>query len=95
MQKKLLALVGGSILFIMVLTGCGTNQQPPPDEDVNIEEPSNGTNVTPNGTNGTNNGTTNDLNTDNDGDIMKDRNTPAEDIIEDKHDMNDKDNMDR
>lgn len=40
MSKKLLALIGGTLISGMLLVGCGTNddEQNPPPEDVDIEE---------------------------------------------------------
>lgn len=55
MQKKLLALLGYSLLSVMVVAGCGANDQdPPPEDDVNVEDPMNDGKVNEDGNNGTN-----------------------------------------
>ncbi len=96
MNKKLLKLIGGSILSAMLLVGCGTDDQepPPPADNNNVETPDVNDNNDMNGNNDVNNGN-NDINTDNDGDMMEDNNTPGEDAVEDQLDRNDEDNKDR
>ena len=89
-------LIGGSLLSAMFLAGCANDQDPPPDDDVDIENPAdeNGDmNSYDNGLLDDNNGN-GDVNTDEDGDMMQDDNEPGEDIIEDQKDMNDEDNKD-
>lgn len=112
MKKKLLALLGCSLLLFTVLAGCGVNDQdPPPENNVNIDDPMNNGDVnngngagngtgTNNGTGtggGENNGTNgeNDINTNNDGDVMRDNNDQGEDMVEDRLDRNDDDNKDK
>lgn len=103
MKKKLLALLGGTLLTAMVLTGCaGNDQDPPPEEDVNVETPNNG-DVNDNNGAGTNgdNGIVDDQNMDESedqtggGDLMQDSNEEGEDMVEDQKDMNDKNNQDK
>ncbi|WP_199478549.1 hypothetical protein [Peribacillus saganii] len=37
MKRKLLALIGGSVLSVMLLAGCGNDNDPAPEDDNNIE----------------------------------------------------------
>jgi hypothetical protein len=100
--------IGGSLLATMLLTGCANNDNdPPPEDDVDINEPrdndvidpdldgdDNGNNI-PDDDDTTGTGTTYDRNRVGDGDPAIDRNTPREDIIEDLDDMRDRDRIDR
>jgi hypothetical protein len=102
LNKKLLAVIGGTILSASLVTGCGVNNDPaPPADDNNGAEinRNNGDNRIFNNNNdrGNNNGGGGryDMNTRNDGDIMRDNNTRGEDPMEDRLDMNDRNNRDR
>lgn len=93
MKKKLLALLACSFLSVLMISGCGTNNQdPPPEDDVNVEDPANDGTVGDDNGMGTDN---NDVNTDNDGDMMEDNNDPGEDAVEDRNDMTDENNNDK
>lgn len=110
MKKKLLTLIGGSLFAAVLLAGCAANDQdPPPEEEIDIEDPAgdlapdNGNvdddaNIDDDegaGTQGLNR-RTNDINTDEDMDMMRDRNTPGEEgLMEDQRDLRDRDNRDR
>ena len=89
MKNKLFALIGCSLLSILLLAGCNNKvQNPPPPTD------NNGV-IHNNGGNGVNNKNGlgddhNDINTNNDGNPAVEQSTPREDIIEDKVDMNGK-----
>jgi hypothetical protein len=75
----------------------------PLDDDNNLDgndnNDLNNTNTRNNNNNGLNNTNTrynnNDINTDRDKDMMRDRNTPREEMIEDDRDAKDRDNRDR
>ncbi|MDQ0413834.1 hypothetical protein [Mesobacillus stamsii] len=102
MKKKLLMLIGGTLLSAMFLAGCATNgdQNPPPDRNVDNPADNNGNmndnnGVNNNGVNDPNVPDTPDVNTNNDGDMMRDNNSPGEDAVEDKIDRNDKNNTDQ
>ncbi|WP_404322839.1 hypothetical protein LG298_24655 [Cytobacillus firmus] len=96
MNKKLLTLIGGTALSAMLLAGCATDNQEPPPEDDTITEDNNGDVNDGDMTNDLNENTDdNDINTDDDGDMMEDNNEPGEDAVEDKLDMQDKDNKDQ
>lgn len=106
MKNKILTLLGIFFLSIFVISGCATNDGDPPPEDDIVDE--NGrTNGSDNDMdNGVGDDTgndnniiegdgLNDENRDGDGDMMRDNNTPEEDIIEDADDAADRDNVDR
>lgn len=107
MKKKLLALLSCSLLSVIMVAGCANNDQdPPPEDGVDVEDPAtnngdtngtmnNGTDGTNGNGTGTNNGDNGDINTDGDGDMMEDNNDQGEDMVEDGLDMNDKDNQDK
>ena len=83
MKKRLLALIGFSLLSIMVLAGCNNKvQNPPPPADNNgvsiIMTAMVSITIMVYGDGH------NDINTNNDGNPAVDQNTPREDIIEDK-----------
>ncbi|PAQ13123.1 hypothetical protein CD798_16565 [Bacillaceae bacterium SAOS 7] len=105
MYKKLLQWLGGTALIAVLLVGCGNDNNPPNnDNPVNDED-----NVEENIEQQDNNNIKEDINEEmhnehypesedknvpGDGDMMKDNNTPVEDPIEDKNDMQDADNKD-
>jgi hypothetical protein len=105
LNKKLLAVLGGTILTASLVTGCGTdNNDPAPPADDNNGAEINRYDDRNNGMFNNNNdrgifdndgNDTNDRNTRNDGDMMRDNNDPGEDTIEDRLDMNDRDDRDR
>ena len=88
LNKKLLKLIGGSVLSAMLLVGCGTNDQepPPPAENNNVETPNDNYD-----TNGENNVNNNDVNTNNEGDLIEGNQTQKEEVVEDQLNK-DKDN---
>ncbi|WP_026583658.1 hypothetical protein [Bacillus sp. J33] len=91
MNKKLLTLIGGSVLSAMLIAGCATDEQEPPPEDDTITEENgdvNGGNGGVNGENGTENGNMN-------GDPLEDENTEGEEMIEDQQDIQDENNKDQ
>ncbi|MFT8323702.1 MAG: hypothetical protein ABF649_22970 [Bacillus sp. (in: firmicutes)] len=99
MSNKWLKVLGCSLLSAMFLTGCGNNdndQSPAPEDDTTIEDKNIDDNevVPDTDLNNDNVPDTQDQNTDNDGDVTTDDNNPGEDMIEDKNDMNDKDDVD-
>lgn len=100
-MTKWMKLLGVSALSAMLLTACGNddNQSPAPDDDTTIEDTDLDTNdVDPDRGTDLDNDNESDVpdeNKDDDLDPTKDDNDPGEDMIEDKDDMNDKDDLDR
>jgi hypothetical protein len=106
LNKKLLAVIGGTILSASLVTGCGVNNDPapPPADDNNgaeinrnnrdnrIFNNNNDRGIFDNRGGG---GGRYDMNTRNDGDMMRDNNTPVEDPMEDRLDRTDRNNRDR
>ncbi|WP_053361007.1 hypothetical protein [Bacillus sp. FJAT-27251] len=103
MNKKLLAVIGGTILSASLVTGCGVNNDnnpaPPNDNDgaeINRYDRDNRI-FNNNNDRGIfdNRDDRYDMNTRNDGDMMRDNNTPGEDLMEDGLDRNDRNDRDR
>jgi hypothetical protein len=90
MNKKLLKLIGGSVLSAMLLAGCATdNQEPPPEDDTIMEDQGE------NGGNGGNGGMNGTEDENQNGDLLEDENTENEEIIEEQGDLQDENNKDQ
>ena len=89
MKKRLLTLIGFSLLSIMVLVGCNNKVQnpPPPEANNGVIQKNDGNAVKDNNGIGVEH---NDINTNNDGNPAVDQNTPRKDVIEEKIDVNEK-----
>lgn len=99
MKNRLLGLLGGSILALTLASGCANSEQePPPEDDMDVEDPVMEDQTDGRGGNGNpddNNSNTNDENQNGDGDAAIDDNTSGEEGIEDETDINDKNNEDK
>lgn len=110
MNKKWFLALTGTVLSAMMLTGCNGDQEPPPEEEPNVEQAPQDED-----TNGTNGNVDNDGDiNDNDGDVTpendmapgvdendtmtqddeNDAQPDPEDAVEDAKDINDADNKD-
>jgi hypothetical protein len=101
LNKKLLSIIGSSVLSAMLLAGCNVNDNPPPEDDTNVEDQGGNGNLDTDLDNGTDDGLlendandTNDTNLPGDGDPALDQNTNQEEQMEDEIDRDDADNKD-
>ncbi|WP_335871193.1 hypothetical protein [Bacillus sp. 2205SS5-2] len=93
MNKKLWSILGASALAAMLMIGCGTDQEPPPEDDTLIEEDLDlNEEVDDFGDQELNEDT--NVEDGMDLDPAQDKNTPEEEILEDPKDMEDEDRKD-